>query len=66
MLIQRWAKLELPGDIYHVVPVEDEKEHEADDCWCQPDLTKFPNGNTMVTHKAADYREQFEKPLPVR
>lgn len=42
---------------FHVIPLEDLREHErSDDCWCHPD-----HDNGVVTHAALDGREAFER-----
>jgi hypothetical protein len=58
--LTQWARLNV-GDVYHVIPVDDLKEHcDGFTCWCKPSIEKFPNGNTMVSHNAADGREFFQ------
>lgn len=51
----------------HVIPINDEKEHEHSDCWCEP-RTEWQDPETgaiyprgpMVVHNAADHREACE------
>jgi len=57
-----WAKLETPKDTYHVIPVDDLKDHEQTNCWCKPVEERFENGNAMISHNAADAREFYEEP----
>lgn len=60
-----WARVELPADIFHVLPVNDLKDHEDGfSCWCRPRIERQVNGNTLVIHNSADGREFFE-PQPV-
>lgn len=57
-----WAKIKLPSEIYHILPVDDLKDHEDGlRCWCAPVVQVFPNGNTLITHNSADGREFFEQ-----
>lgn len=47
-------------DIYHVMPVNDEKEHsESYKCSCQPEV-KTEGKNMLVIHNSFDGREGVE------
>lgn len=52
-----WARLEYPKDVWHVIPVDDLREHEELGCWCKPSVEQYENGNKLVSHNAADFRE---------
>ncbi len=42
--------------IWHVIPIEDLKEHEeSPECWCNPTETE-----AVWVHNAADGREAYE------
>lgn len=46
----------------HVMPVNDMREHvESGDCWCQPSIERFSNGNALIVHNAMDGRELVEQ-----
>ena len=49
------------SDNYHVLPVDDLKEHVASGQWChcQPEVRSDPQG-TMVIHNSYDGREFYE------
>ena len=48
---------------YHVLPVNDLKEHTEDTtCECKPRV-EFENGNMIVVHNSFDGREHVEKLL---
>ena len=60
--MSNWARIETPKDTYHVLPVGDIKDHEDGlMCWCKPVIERYDNGNSMVSHNAADGREFFEQ-----
>jgi hypothetical protein len=40
----------------HVVPVDDLREHDPENCWCCPTF----NEDIMWVHHAMDKREEFE------
>jgi hypothetical protein len=51
----------------HVIPIDDIREHEDYDCWCDPlvnwlgeDGVPYING-ALVTHNSADGREKLEE-----
>lgn len=49
------------SDTWHVVPLNDLKEHtDTEECWCRPDVDYVGVG-TIVTHHAADDRESYEQ-----
>lgn len=42
---------------YHVVPVNDLREHEdSPDCWCRPDYDE-----SVYIHHSMDRREEYEQ-----
>ena len=41
---------------FHVVPVNDLREHEQYDCWCNPEID-----DGVITHNAMDQRELYEE-----
>lgn len=62
--MMKWARLETPKDTYHIIPVNDERDHEESECWCDAVSTVQPNGDWLIVHNSADGREQFEG-LPI-
>ena len=44
-----------PGN-YHVMPLDDLREHEFVSCWCHPDV----DDDGLVIHHSMDRREAFE------
>lgn len=46
----------------HVVPVRDARRHTIryGQCWCQPRVEEYENGNTLAIHNSADRREVRE------
>ncbi len=40
---------------YHVIPIDDLREHEGVECWCHP-----TEDEGVYVHHAMDLREQFE------
>ena len=45
---------------WHVVPVDDLREHEASvDCWCQPELLDDDYADCVYLHASMDGREAF-------
>lgn len=48
---------------WHVVPEDDEREHDISCGWChcQPRIKTLPNGEKMVVHRCYDGREFVEK-----
>ncbi len=54
-------------DVYHIVPVNDLKEHKSEEndlgtCDCKPVVTVIENtGDLMVTHNSCDGREHWER-----
>jgi hypothetical protein len=47
--------------LIHIVPIADERDHdERDDCWCDPTVERTARAK-IVTHNAADMREEYEK-----
>lgn len=45
----------------HVVPLNDEKEHEdSSDCWCGPTV-EWEHAEPLCIHNAADCREIVEQ-----
>lgn len=60
----QWARLPTDTDVYHVIPVGDLKAHlDGRHCWCKPRIETYDNGNTLISHNAADGREFFEDDL---
>ncbi len=50
----------MPLEIWHVVPVDDLREHEASvDCWCQPELLDDDYIDSVYLHTSMDGREAF-------
>jgi len=46
---------------YHILPINDIKEHEeASTCHCNPEV-KFENGDMIIIHNSFDGREYKEK-----
>lgn len=41
---------------YHVVPVNDLREHRTEGCWCRPRET----AEGVIVHNSMDGREKFE------
>jgi hypothetical protein len=53
-----WEVLGLPPDLLHVIPVNDFREHVADEaCWCQPTTER----DGIMVHNSMDKREYFER-----
>ena len=47
--------------IWHILPVDDLKEHEETiKCFCDP-CVQYVDGNTIITHNAFDNREIKEQ-----
>lgn len=47
-----------PNDIYHVVPIDDLREHSTDidkPCWCKP-----REDDGVMVHNSMDGREKYE------
>lgn len=51
----------------NVIPVNDEREHTTQNCWCEPRMewadaagVPYPNG-PLVIHNSADCREAVER-----
>ena len=51
------------NNIWHVYPVNDKKKHTLTGikCECNPKIQIQENKAIVVTHKAYDHREWFEK-----
>ncbi len=49
--------------VFHVVPVNDLREHDdiGDACWCKPRVEQQENGTVAVIHHALDGRDLVEK-----
>lgn len=59
---KQWARIHLGGvlEVFHVIPVNDLKEHEeGGSCWCSP-VILHKDGVPMYSHNSADGREFFE------
>jgi hypothetical protein len=47
-------------DEYHVLPIDDLREHSvSSNCWCDPDC-----GDGVFVHHALDQRETYENGRP--
>lgn len=44
----------------HVIPIDDERDHTGDGCWCEPKL-ETKDGDMYYLHNAADCREFCEE-----
>ncbi len=47
------------SDIYHVVPIDDLREHSTDSdvvCWCKPVEDEYG----VIVHNSMDGREKYE------
>lgn len=55
-----WQSIELASG-FHVVPLNDLREHTEDDCWCNPTITEEPPYPNIVSHHAMDKREEYEE-----
>ncbi len=55
---------QIKGSI-HVVPIDDQKEHNtfSDVCKCLPRIEYQPNGHRIIIHNSYDGREFFESDL---
>ena len=50
-------------DQYHIIPLDDLREHEASvSCWCRP--SSDDDEPSVFVHHAMDGREQFESGGP--
>jgi hypothetical protein len=57
--LKQW--LSKAGDV-HVLPMNDLRKHvEAEDCWCQPVVTREKKSAALIVHNAMDGRELVEK-----
>lgn len=56
------AWLVVPGEPYHIYPLNDLREHalEGTACWCIPDHEEY-RGHLLVCHHSADRREVRER-----
>jgi hypothetical protein len=45
-----------PADEMHVFPVDDTKEHEEVDCWCNPTV-EYEGDTPIYVHNALDGRD---------
>lgn len=52
--MNQWLATET-DDIPHVIPINDLRPHDIDDCWCNP----WEDDGVMV-HNSADRREEYE------
>jgi len=59
-----WARVEYPTEVYHVIPVDDIRDHEQCDCWCKPTVERVGNGRVMISHNAGDFREFYQEEAP--
>ena len=52
-----------PEKTWHVVPVDDLREHveTGDGCWCQPRIQPQGDGRYLVVHNSEDGRELVER-----
>jgi hypothetical protein len=60
----RWATIENHADAdCHVVPIGDLKRHRdrGVTCWCNPKVTRYPDGGALVVHNSMDGRELIEQ-----
>ena len=47
--------------IYHIVPINDLKDHfDSAECECEPSIS-FENGDMIITHNSYDLREIIEQ-----
>lgn len=47
-------------DTWHVVPIDDLRDHEPDKaCWCRPTLNEEEDGDVYI-HHSLDGRELYE------
>ena len=53
-------KVKLIGNLADISPVDDLKEHQDNNCWCEPEL-KIVEGGILQIHNSADKREKYEK-----
>jgi hypothetical protein len=53
-----WEVVGLPPELLHVIPINDLREHLADEaCWCGPTT----DGDGIMVHNSMDKREYFER-----
>lgn len=46
----------------HVMPINDLREHEFKDCWCNP---TYDEENHIYIHHSMDKREEYENGRPL-
>lgn len=52
------SKLDMAPERYHIIPINDLREHEATpECWCCPTEDEEDG---LVVHHAMDNREEYE------
>jgi hypothetical protein len=54
----QWVNVQLSTGEIHVLPVDDLRDHEQTDCWCNP--ARDGDCDEVVIHNAADQRERYE------
>ncbi len=52
-----WRLRETESGKVHVIPIDDLREHDPSDCWCDP----IVNEDGVVVHNALDRRELYER-----
>jgi hypothetical protein len=56
----QWATVQDGPSIWHVIPLCDTRNHQWQECWCNPDVTEKPDG-LIYEHNAGDERDQYEQ-----
>lgn len=54
-----WVNVTLSNGDIHVLPIDDLRDHEDEDCWCHP-TRDAEESTVLVTHNAMDRRELYE------
>ena len=48
------------GNLADIQPVDDMKDHDFNNCWCDPEL-EIVDGGVLQIHHSKDKREKYEK-----